>query len=88
MRRTLLALVAITIGLLTLACSGGGSSLLGPTAYTAASQVTPSDSGIGTLAPPSSAPAGHAAAATLATPAQNQFGLTLDPGELDPPGIE
>ena len=34
MRRTYLALIAITFGLLTLACSGGGSGLLGPGAVT------------------------------------------------------
>jgi hypothetical protein len=34
MRRSYLALIALTLGLLTLACSGGGSSLLGPGAVT------------------------------------------------------
>ena len=39
MRRSYLALIAITLGLLTLACSGRGSSLLGPGAVTDSSQV-------------------------------------------------
>ena len=39
MRRSYLALIAIVFGLLTLACSGGGSGLLGPGAVTGSGQV-------------------------------------------------
>jgi hypothetical protein len=46
MRRTYLALIAITFGLLTLACSGGGSNIVGPGTVTGSSQMS---SGAGTL---------------------------------------
>jgi hypothetical protein len=39
MRRSYLTLIALTLGLLTLACSGGGSSLVGPGAVTDSGQV-------------------------------------------------
>lgn len=47
MRRSYLALIAITFGLFTLACSGGGSSLVGPGAVTDSGQVDSQATGIG-----------------------------------------
>ena len=47
MRRSYLALIAITLGLLTLACSGGGSSLLGPGAVPDSGQVDSHATGAG-----------------------------------------
>jgi hypothetical protein len=51
MRRSYLALIALTFGLLTLACSGGGSSLVGPSAVTdsGAGQVSLYATGAGPL---------------------------------------
>jgi hypothetical protein len=47
MRRTYLALIAVTFGLLTLACSGGGSSLVGPGAVTDSGQISAQATGAG-----------------------------------------
>ncbi len=56
MRRSYLALIALTLGLLTLACSGGGSSLLGPGAVTDSSQMGSEAIAAGTAVLPSATP--------------------------------
>ncbi len=50
MRHSKLALVAVTLGLLTLACSGGSSSLVGPGAVTDSGQTALSAPVMGPLA--------------------------------------
>lgn len=64
MRRSCLALIALTFGLLTLACSGGGSSLVGPSAVTdsGAGQVSLYATGAGPLVQADVAPSNPGAA--------------------------
>jgi hypothetical protein len=51
MRRSRLAMIAVTLGLLTLACSGGGSRLVAPRAVTesGSGQVSSLATGAGSL---------------------------------------
>lgn len=68
MRRTYLALIAVTFGLLTLACSGGGSNLVGPGAVTGSSQMSSGSTTLGT-------------AGVARVQAHNGYGQ--DPGPID-----
>jgi hypothetical protein len=76
MRRSYLALIAVTFGLLTLACSGGGSSLVGPGAVTDSGQISAQATGAGSSVQTD---------ATVGTPVACQVRpIESTHGELDP----
>jgi hypothetical protein len=76
MRRSYLTLIAIAFGLLTLACSGGGSSLVGPGAVTDSGQISAQATGAGSSVQTD---------ATLGTPVTSQVRpIESAHNELDP----